>query len=217
MDFDFGEHGQIDGFDAWRLARFAGSRLREYGFADLAVLNECFNAGCGGAARILRLHPSLHRGCGLTIHSSRSRFAARLNSGVRHQVSIIVNWYKTAKLSAALFLAQVLIGVLDGLLAPPRAGIGWFVGSSAASLVACGVIFAGFAYRQNVKPFLRAWVALLLYGVAGLILELVLPDWLTSVPPVFVAVEWFVLICALLAGTTLGFSIRHASGDTADT
>ena len=44
VDFDFGENGQIDGFDAWRLAGFAGSRLREYGFANEAALNECFKA-----------------------------------------------------------------------------------------------------------------------------------------------------------------------------
>jgi hypothetical protein len=44
VDFDFGEHGEIDGFDAWRLVSFAGSRLSEYGFASEASLNECFKA-----------------------------------------------------------------------------------------------------------------------------------------------------------------------------
>ncbi|WP_413144048.1 DUF6896 domain-containing protein [Burkholderia cepacia] len=32
VDFDFGENGEIDGFDAWRLAEFAGMNLRKYGF-----------------------------------------------------------------------------------------------------------------------------------------------------------------------------------------
>lgn len=32
IDFDFGEKGEIDGFDSWRLLHFAGSRLAEYGF-----------------------------------------------------------------------------------------------------------------------------------------------------------------------------------------
>ncbi len=44
VDFDFGEHGEIDGFDAWRLTRFAGPRLPSYGFSDAAALNECFKA-----------------------------------------------------------------------------------------------------------------------------------------------------------------------------
>jgi len=44
VDFDFGEHGEIDGFDAWRLASFAGAKLSEYGFADEDALNECFKA-----------------------------------------------------------------------------------------------------------------------------------------------------------------------------
>jgi len=32
VDFDFGDAGQIDGFDAWRLFDFARKRLGEYGF-----------------------------------------------------------------------------------------------------------------------------------------------------------------------------------------
>ena len=44
VDFDFGEHGEIDGFDVWRLAGFAGSRLPEYGFTSKAALNECFKS-----------------------------------------------------------------------------------------------------------------------------------------------------------------------------
>jgi hypothetical protein len=34
VDFDFGEHGEIDGFDAWRLHLFAGSKLASYGFTS---------------------------------------------------------------------------------------------------------------------------------------------------------------------------------------
>jgi hypothetical protein len=32
VDFDFGEAGQIDGFDPWRLFHFARKQLAEYGF-----------------------------------------------------------------------------------------------------------------------------------------------------------------------------------------
>ena len=38
VDFDFGEQGQINGFDLWRLLDFAGSRLFEYGFSSEAAL-----------------------------------------------------------------------------------------------------------------------------------------------------------------------------------
>ena len=44
VDFDFGDRGQIDGFDACRLVHFAGSRLIDYGFASENALNDCFDA-----------------------------------------------------------------------------------------------------------------------------------------------------------------------------
>lgn len=44
VDFDFGEQGEINGFDVWRLAGFADARLPEYGFADEDALKECFKA-----------------------------------------------------------------------------------------------------------------------------------------------------------------------------
>ena len=34
VDFDFGQRGQIDGFNAYRLCKFAERRLAEYGFAS---------------------------------------------------------------------------------------------------------------------------------------------------------------------------------------
>ncbi|CAI8913518.1 MULTISPECIES: hypothetical protein [Pseudomonas] len=44
VDFDFGEQGELDGFDLWRLAGFAEGRLPSYGFADEDALKACFNA-----------------------------------------------------------------------------------------------------------------------------------------------------------------------------
>lgn len=43
VDFDFGENGEIDGFDAWRLAKFAGVNLRGYGFNTANELDEYVN------------------------------------------------------------------------------------------------------------------------------------------------------------------------------
>jgi hypothetical protein len=44
IDFDFGDRGEIDGFDLWRLNLFAGSKFTEYGFDTKAALEESFNA-----------------------------------------------------------------------------------------------------------------------------------------------------------------------------
>jgi hypothetical protein len=42
IDFDFGNHGEINGFCAHRLATFAGARIRDYGFQSEEVLIDCF-------------------------------------------------------------------------------------------------------------------------------------------------------------------------------
>jgi hypothetical protein len=42
VDFDFGEKGEITGFDAWRLASFAEGKLDQYGFASEENLHLAF-------------------------------------------------------------------------------------------------------------------------------------------------------------------------------
>ncbi|WP_338523016.1 hypothetical protein NUH87_24460 [Pseudomonas batumici] len=44
VDFDFGEQGEIGGFDLWRLVRFAGSRLADYYFDSKDEVKRCFEA-----------------------------------------------------------------------------------------------------------------------------------------------------------------------------
>jgi len=44
VDFDFGRAGQINGFDVWRLADFAGDRLAAIGFKSRDELEQIFNA-----------------------------------------------------------------------------------------------------------------------------------------------------------------------------
>ena len=44
VDFDFGENGEIDGFDAWRVIGFAGPRLGAYGFSSGNELKTLFDA-----------------------------------------------------------------------------------------------------------------------------------------------------------------------------
>ena len=42
VDFDFGDAGQTNGFDAWRLTSFASDRLPAYGFESEEDLKEAF-------------------------------------------------------------------------------------------------------------------------------------------------------------------------------
>jgi hypothetical protein len=44
VDFDFGEKGEINGFDTWRLSSFADERLEQYGFSSEKELETCFKA-----------------------------------------------------------------------------------------------------------------------------------------------------------------------------
>lgn len=43
VDFDFGEHGEISGFDLWRLIGFAGDNLCEYGFQSAEDVKASFS------------------------------------------------------------------------------------------------------------------------------------------------------------------------------
>lgn len=42
VDFDFGERGEIVGFDFWRLSRFAGDKYESYGFSKKEEIHVCF-------------------------------------------------------------------------------------------------------------------------------------------------------------------------------
>lgn len=44
VDFDFGEQGEIGGFDSWRLSDFAKGKLAKYGFDTIEEVRECFEA-----------------------------------------------------------------------------------------------------------------------------------------------------------------------------
>lgn len=44
VDFDFGWLGEIDGFDSWRLTKFAGSELANYGFETKGAVENSFDA-----------------------------------------------------------------------------------------------------------------------------------------------------------------------------
>jgi hypothetical protein len=56
VDFDFGEQGEIGGFDAWRLICFARGRLAEYGFDSGDAVEECFRAEVTAGALVRSGH-----------------------------------------------------------------------------------------------------------------------------------------------------------------
>ncbi len=171
--------------------------------------------------------------CPLTGHSSRARevpfpgrvavrfpsasdprVAGRLNSGVRHQRYEVVNWRKITACAAALLAAQFGIGFFEGAFAP--AGFSTALVSCLVSFIVCGGIFAHLSASQTSKPFTHAWAALAVEIVAAVALSQVLPGWLGSTPLTSVALEWLVLVCALLVGTAVGSSIRRSTGHPAD-
>ena len=43
VDFDFGDKGQVNGFDVWRLTRFAEGNLPAYGFESVEALKSSFD------------------------------------------------------------------------------------------------------------------------------------------------------------------------------
>lgn len=47
VDFDFGRTGEINGFDMWRLADFAGNGLADFGFSSRDELEQIFKAEVG--------------------------------------------------------------------------------------------------------------------------------------------------------------------------
>ncbi|WP_147292965.1 DUF6896 domain-containing protein [Dyella psychrodurans] len=42
IDFDFGDHGEYDGFDLWRIRIFAGERLTQFGISSGEELDGLF-------------------------------------------------------------------------------------------------------------------------------------------------------------------------------
>lgn len=50
VDFDFGQNGEIDGFDFWRLACFAGDRLNQYAFTSKEDFRTCFESAVDSGA-----------------------------------------------------------------------------------------------------------------------------------------------------------------------
>ena len=124
-----------------------------------------------------------------------------------------VNWNKIVKLALALLLGQFTIGLLEGAFMPPGLDGVWDIVSAAGSFVVCAAIFAYFANNQPNKPFVHAWLAVLVCVVVAGVLVRVLADWFEAAPWLVVMIEWVALVLALLVGTSIG-SARRLRGVT---
>ena len=129
-------------------------------------------------------------------------------------MSNLVSWKKIVALAAALFLSEAVVGFING---------GWVTGSDVdatmqrwaiCTLLSLGfstLLFSVMAARQAYRPFLHAVLALLLNFVFSLALGAILPAWLTEMPLILVALQWFTLIVGLIIGTSLGCHVRARS------
>ena len=129
-----------------------------------------------------------------------------------------MNWGKIARYAAALFIAQFAIGFVASSFAPADAiaGIRSLFLSSAASFLVCGAIFARLAAGQSTKPFAHAWAAFIAQAAVGFLVWWLLARWADSALSFLVALEWLVLIGALLVGTWIGICLGRRQGQSAD-
>ncbi|WP_157480941.1 MULTISPECIES: hypothetical protein [unclassified Lysobacter] len=129
-----------------------------------------------------------------------------------------MNWGKIAKYAVSLLIAQMAIGFFESFFAPAgrAAGTALLFASSAASFLACGAIFARLAAGQPSKPLVHAWAALALQVSLASVLAWILSVWTGHEQLLLIALEWLVLVCALLVGTTVGSSHRRSTGQPAD-
>ena len=125
-----------------------------------------------------------------------------------------MNWRRISAYAAALFGAQFAIGFFEGAFAP--VGLSTVLVSCLVSFIVCGSIFACLSASQPSKRFAHAWAALAPQVAAAVALSQAPAGWLGSTPIASVALEWLVLICALVVGTAVGSFLGRSTGQPAD-
>jgi hypothetical protein len=125
-----------------------------------------------------------------------------------------VNLGTIVKYAVALFAVQFLLGFLEGALFPVE--ISSLVGGSLVSFLACAGVFAHLFFRQAIRPFAHAWLALFLTVVVSTLISYSLARWLGSTPPILVLLEWVVVACSLVAGSVVGSNMRRKRRVLAD-
>ena len=128
-----------------------------------------------------------------------------------------MNWKVIAKYGAFLFLAQFVLGLIEGLFYPffenakiedawDLVDLGMLV-----SLAMCTAIFAHLASRSRRRAFAHAVLVLLLYVAAGLLLREILAIWLDRIHSFLIVLELVPIMVALVIGTPIGIWVRRAT------
>ncbi|RYD93931.1 MAG: hypothetical protein EOP50_10315 [Sphingobacteriales bacterium] len=115
-----------------------------------------------------------------------------------------------------MFVAQITLGFMEGALFTPSSNTLLLLAGPATALLICSAIFASFATRTPEKPFVHAWLGLLLQCLFAALLSAAISLWLGSTPWLSVMLEWVVLVLALVVGTSLGVGLRYRKGGPAD-
>lgn len=126
-----------------------------------------------------------------------------------------MRWRKVVKYAGVLLLVQFVLGIVEGFFSPVSATSPEFLLlGTAASFAGCGMVFAHLSAYQPVRPFAHAWAALFVQMALAALGELALKPWFGMAPPLLIALDWMVLVCALLAGTALGCTLRRFTSPT---
>lgn len=128
-----------------------------------------------------------------------------------------MNWSKVFKYAGVLLVVQFVLGLAEGFFFPySAANLAFLLLDAAVSFFVCAGIFAHLAARQPVKPFAHAWAALFVQVALAMLFALALKRWLGMPSPLLLALDWLVLVCALLAGSALGCSLLRVAKRRAD-
>lgn len=127
-----------------------------------------------------------------------------------------MSWSNVFKLAAALFVAQISLGFVEGVVVPPSEVASFYLVGNVVSFFVCAVIFGYFAACQRVRPFTHASLGLLVQCLLGALLYAMTTPWVGGTPKILIAIEWLVLVCALVIGTFVGIRFQYSGGKEAN-
>ncbi|WP_369935358.1 hypothetical protein [Xanthomonas tesorieronis] len=128
-----------------------------------------------------------------------------------------MNWSKVFKYACTLLGVQFALGLAEGFFFPESTtDIAFLLLDAAVSFLVCTALFAHLSVRQPVKPLTHAWAVLFLQVALAMLFALTLKRWLGMPSPLLLALEWLVLVCALLAGSALGANLLRFARQQAD-
>lgn len=126
---------------------------------------------------------------------------------IRQLEEVTLNWSVIIKYATAVYIAGFTLGFLEGLLFEPSFPVAFSF--NVVSFMVCGAIFSYLGYRQAYKVFAHAWLMFFLQVPASLLLILLTYRWV-GVPSIHdIIIEYILLICSLVVGTSIGKAFRE--------